>query len=64
MVDTIDPVSRIQGTETPTSLTVTLGQGATKHSISLSITGNEPNPPPPNVWLLTVGGASFPSAEG
>lgn len=34
MVDTIDPVSRIQGTETPTSLTVTLGQGATKHSIS------------------------------
>lgn len=49
---------------TPANLTVTCGHGAIKRSTSSTTWTDELDLPLPNVWLLTVGGASLPSAGG
>lgn len=62
-VDTIDPVSTRHGTTTPPMTTSTCGQAATSLASSPSPkrTG-EPITAPPELWLCSSAGASFPNA--
>ena len=62
MVDTIDPVSTRHGTSTPPISTLICGQAATKFS-GVALAESEPEEPPPELWLKSSGGESFPDLE-
>ena len=65
MVDTMDPVSIKQGTGIPPMQTSKCGQDDIKLDIvSASIRPLEPEGSPPELWLRSSGGSSFPPACG
>ncbi len=63
MVDTIEPVSIKQATETPPILATNCGQPDIKRDIELPPTNtSEPLIPPSELWLNNPVGTSFPTA--
>lgn len=60
MVDTMDPVSTKQETLTPPIETSIFGQEATNSHVATSC---EPEGSPPELWLNSSVGASFPAAN-